>query len=327
MRKLKIGILGFAHSHAFSYYRELRSIERAEIIGICHPDRERVQKLIDEDNVYYTSDSAELLAQEIDAVIVCSENVRHEQMVAEAAAAGKHVLCEKPLGVTEEGMQAMIEACRNSSVSLMTAFPCRYLPGVVRAKHAIERGEIGDILAIKGYNRGTMPGGWFVDPSQSGGGAILDHTVHVMDLIRWMTGCEPASVYATGDTLFHPIEVEDAGLVHVTLQNGILCVIDTSWSRSRSYPYWGDVKMDIIGTQGVLHLDAFAEVNEIYSDSADRARWNYWGENMNRLMLKDFVDHLLDGHPVPVSGEDGLQAAKVALAAYASIRARQTISL
>ncbi|GGO01504.1 Gfo/Idh/MocA family protein [Saccharibacillus kuerlensis] len=327
MRKLKIGMLNFAHSHAFSYYRELRSMEGVEIAGICHPDRQRVQKLINEDGIFYTPNSAELLSKEVDAVIVCSENVLHKRHVLEAAAAGKHVLCEKPLGVTEEEMEEMIAACGAAGVSLMTAFLCRYLPGAVRAKRAVERGEVGEVLAIKGYNRGTMPGGWFVDHAKSGGGAILDHTVHVMDLMRWMTGREPACVYAEGGTLFHPIDVEDAGLVHVTLEGGIIGMIDTSWSRSRSYPYWGDVKMDIVGTKGVLHFDAFAEVNEVYSDASDRARWSYWGGSMNRLMLEDFVRHLMEGRSAPISGEDGLQAAKVALAAYASLRARDTIVL
>ncbi len=85
----------------------------------------------------------------------------------------------------------------------MTAFPCRYLASVIKAKEAIELGEIGDIIAIKGTNRGSLPSGWFLQSVLSGGGALLDHTVHVMDLMNWITQSEVKEVYAYSATLFN----------------------------------------------------------------------------------------------------------------------------
>ncbi|NBD25433.1 Gfo/Idh/MocA family protein [Paenibacillus glycinis] len=327
MKKLKVGLISFAHGHAFSYYASLRSLPEVEIVGIADESAERVRQLVERDGVPYFGDYRQLLAGDADAVVICAENVRHAELTIAAAQAGKHVLCEKPLGISVAEMEAMIAACRENGVQLMTAFPCRYLPAVAEAKAAIARGEIGEIVAVKGTNRGSNPGGWFVDRELSGGGAVLDHTVHVMDLINWMLGAKVSEVYAYAATRFGAAEIDDAGLVHVKFDTGAFAVIDTSWSRPRSFPTWGDVTMEIIGTDGVISVDGFAQKNEVYSDGDGKGTWSYWGDDMDELMIRDFVRALLDGAAVPVTGEDGLRSAEVALAAYESSKLGQPVSL
>lgn len=328
MKRLRIGMISFAHSHAFSYYRELATIENAEVVAIADENRERVHSLLEHGHLSYYDDYRDMLKlPEIDAVIICSENVNHASMVMDSARAGKHVLCEKPLGVAIDEMKIMIEICSKYGVQLMTAFPCRYLPAVVETKKALERGDIGQVVAVKGYNRGTAPEGWFVESSLSGGGAILDHTVHIADLLRWLFKREPLAVYAEQGHLFHDLEVEDSGMVHIEFEQGMIAFIDTSWSRNRNYPFWGDMKLDIFGTEGVIHMDAFAQTNEVYSDLEDKARWSYWGEHMNYYMLQDFVDALVAEKGVPVTGEDGLLATSIALAAYESIQREGKVTM
>lgn len=231
MNKLKVGLISFAHSHANSYYESLCKMPEVEIVGIADENRSRVEGIIAQSGLPYFADYKQLLATDADAVVICSENVHHAKLTIEAAKAKKHVLCEKPLGITADEMEAMIAACRDNGVQLMTAFPCRYLPAVADAKAAIDRGDIGDIVAIKGTNHGTNPGGWFTDRKLSGGGAVLDHTVHVMDLMNWMLGSAPQEVYAYTGTRFGDAEIDDAGLVHVKFPGGVFGVIDTSWSR------------------------------------------------------------------------------------------------
>ncbi|MCS7460331.1 Gfo/Idh/MocA family oxidoreductase [Paenibacillus doosanensis] len=326
--KVNIGVISLAHSHGRSYFRELASMPGVEIAGIADSDKLRAQPLADSHGASYYEDYRELLARpELDAVVICSENIHHAQLAIHAARAGKHILCEKPLGTTVPQMQAMIAASEENGVLLMTAFPCRYLPAVVQAKEAVDRGAVGDILAIKGTNRGSMPGGWFVDPALSGGGAVLDHTVHVMDLMRWFLGSEPARVYAEMGTLFHDLPVEDSGMVHVTFESGVIAVLDTSWSRSKSFPFWGDVTMEIIGTEGVISVDAFGQKNEVYSDEAGKAQWSHWGDRMDRYMLLDFVRAVRERGQAPISGEDGMRSAAVALAAYESVRRKASVDM
>jgi len=325
--KLKVGMISFAHGHANGYFQRLHNLPDVEIVGIADDDKSRVERVLQRYDVPYYEDYRDLLKTDADAVVICSENVHHARHTIDAALAGKHVLCEKPLGVTVEEMRAMIDTCRAQGVQLMTAFPCRFLPAVVQAKQAVDRGDIGEILSIKGTNRGSMPGRWFVNPSLSGGGALIDHTVHVMDLMNWFLRSEASEVYAEAGTLFHDLEVEDAGMVHVKFANGVVAVLDTSWSRSKSFPYWGDVTMEIVGTDGVLFVDAFAQTNEVYSDEATKTQWSYWGESMDEFMLRAFVDALKEGRPVPITGEDGLNSTRVALAAYESIRRGTTVRL
>ncbi|MGG1514273.1 Gfo/Idh/MocA family oxidoreductase [Paenibacillus oryzisoli] len=328
MTTLKIGMISFAHGHAFSYLEALRALTHVEVRGIADEVASRVAEVTARYGVPYYERYADLLATDIDAVVICAENARHEEITIAAAKAGKHVMCEKPLGLSVSEMETMIAACRENGVQLMTAFPCRYLAAVVAAKKAVDAGEIGDIVAIKGTNRGSLPSGWFVDPSLSGGGALLDHTVHVMDLMNWLTGSEVTEVFAHADTLFHEgLEVDDAGMIHVKFASGVVGVLDTSWSRNPAFPTWGDVTMTIVGTKGTIAVDSFAQKNELYSIDSGKGVWSFWGDNMDAHMVQAFVQALLDGTEVPITGEDGLRSTAVALAGYQSVASGQPVAL
>jgi predicted dehydrogenase len=319
-RKVKIGMISFAHPHAVTYLQKLAMMPDVEVAGLADGRFERVKPQLEGRNLRYYTDYYDLLATDIDAVIVCSENVHHARITIDAALAGKHVLCEKPLGVTREQMDAMIDACRNRGVQLMTAFPNRYVPAVQEAGRAIERGDIGKVLMIKGTNKGAMPGSWFIEKSLSGGGAMLDHSVHVMDIMRWILKSEVREVYAEYGTLFHELDIDDAGMVHVKFDNGTLAVLDTSWSRAKAFPYSRDLSLEIVGTEGTIVVDDTSQVNEIYSNVSKYPRWSYWGEDRNYLMLRDFIEAVRDGKPVPITGEDGRRAATTALMAFESAR-------
>ena len=189
----------------------------------------------------------------------------------------------------------------------------------MRAKEVIDQGKLGDIVAITGTNHGTMPGGWFVDKELSGGGAIIDHTIHVADLIHWFIKADIKTVYAKGGTNYHSIPTEDTGLLFMTFDNGTYGTLDTSWNRPDAYPTWGDVTMEIVGTKGSLFLDSFKQHGNIYSNNHDKSLHSYWGNDMNYLMIKDFVEAIEEDRPSPVPGEAGLFALEVALMAYEAI--------
>ncbi|RXZ82475.1 gfo/Idh/MocA family oxidoreductase [Paenibacillaceae bacterium] len=328
MSKLRIGMISLAHGHGFSYLHQLLGNSAVELIGIADEHKPRVQHVLEQHNLPFYADYRDLLALKPDAVVICSENSRHAEHVIAAAQAKAHVLCEKPLGIDVAEMEKMIEVCQENGVQLMTAFPCRYLAAVAQAKQAVDAGEIGSIVAIKGTNRGSLPPGWFLDKSLSGGGALLDHTVHVMDLMNWFTGSTVKEVYAYAATLFHrELDIDDSGMIHVKFDNGVFGVLDTSWSRNSSFPTWGDVTMEIIGTNGVIAIDGLGQVNEVFSEEHGKATWAYWGDNMDEHMVGAFVDALVTQQPVPISGEDGLRSAAVALAGYASVASGQPVNM
>ncbi|MEW6231665.1 MAG: Gfo/Idh/MocA family oxidoreductase [Chloroflexota bacterium] len=324
---MRFGIVSFAHLHATSYARCLQGMPEARLVAIADDDANRGPATAVRLGVPWLQDYHDLLAcPDVDAVIVTTPNAQHAEVTIAAARAGKHVLCEKPLATTLIDGQAMIAACQEAGVALGTAFPCRYIPAVVRVKEQVNQGRAGKLLAISGTNHGTMPPGWFLDESLSGGGAVIDHTVHVADLIRWITGAEFAEVYAEVDTLLHDVSVEDVGLLSFKLTDGTICTLDCSWSRLPHFPTWGDVTLSIVGDAGVVNVDAFNQKINLYTEEPC-TYWVHWGSDMDYLMIQDFAHHVSRGGPPPITGEDGLRALELALGAYRSAREKRPVYL
>ena len=325
---MKIGMMSFAHMHAASYARCLNQIRDVEIVGIFDADEGRGAAMSEKFSGKYYSDYAKLLEQKMDAVIVCSANTDHKEYVVAAAEAGcGQILCEKPIATSLEDAQEMIDCCKENDSLLSIAFPCRYAPAVMGAKRSIEENAAGKILAVKSTNHGSMPGGWFIQQDKSGGGAVMDHTPHVVDLLRWFMESDPVEVYAEVDTLFHDIDIDDTGLLTIQFDNGVFATLDTSWSRTKSFPTWGDVTIDIIGMDGVISVDAFAQDLDLYSDAKMKAQWVHWGDNMDLGLIRDFVDSVANNKPFQITGEDGLRALEVAVAAYKSAEANVPVKI
>lgn len=325
--KVRIGLISFAHMHAAGYAGALSKIPDAELAGIYDSNRNRGLSAAAFHNTDYYPCLSDLLASDIHGVIVCSENAMHVDDVIAAAGAGKHVLCEKPIATTVQDATAMIEECRRKNVVLATAFPVRHAPPVVRAKEVIDSGAIGQIIAVNATNHGKMPGGWFIDRKLSGGGAVLDHTVHVADILRWFLQDEVKSVYAEVDTRMHDIDIDDCGMLLMEFESGVFATLDPSWSRPEAYPTWGDVTMEIVGTEGVISLDVFAQVLVEANDSDGKVLYRNWGDNMDLLLVRDFIQAILKGQEPAADGFCGLKALEVALAAYESASTGKPVDL
>ncbi len=306
--------------HAASYAAALMAHPGAELVGIADADVERGRRQAAAFGTQFYDSEAALLDQQLDGVVVASENVHHRRLVELAAGTGvKAILCEKPLATTLEDAQAMIDVCRAAGVKLATAFPCRYSPAYQRLHAQVSAGAIGDVLAIRGTNHGKMPGGWFTDKALSGGGAVIDHTVHVADLNRHLLGRDAVEVYAEIGNGFYHQEWEDTGFLSIRYDGGVFATLDTSWSRPASYPTWGDVTLQVLGTDGVLEMDMFKQSLASYGAGGLGAAWVSWGSDTDAGLVSDFLK-LASGLPAPLlaSGEDGLAALAVALAAYRS---------
>jgi predicted dehydrogenase len=326
---VKIGMISFAHMHANSYVTCLKQshlYDDVEIAGIYNEDEEHGKQLAKffESNFY--SDYNKLLDQKPDGVIICSANADHKEHVIASAEAGcKHILCEKPIATTVDDAKAMIDACKANGAELGIAFPCRYIPAIINAKQALN--DIGKVLAAKTTNHGSMPGGWFIKKEKSGGGAVMDHTPHVIDILRWFMNSDPVEVYAEIDNRFYNMDIDDTGILSIQFDNGVFATLDTSWSRTKSYPTWGDVTMEIVGTNGVISVDSFAQDIDLYSDKNTKAQWVYWGDNMDFGLVADFVASVKGDKPFQIKGEDGLKALEVAISAYKSAELKAPVKI
>jgi UDP-N-acetylglucosamine 3-dehydrogenase len=233
---LRIGVISFAHMHANAFMYCFQQLDdMAEIVGIYDEDRERGREASDTYKTSFYSTCEELFDQHLDAVVISSENSTHRKYTELAANHGCHILCEKPISVSLVDAKAMIDVCQTNNVQLMIAFPCRYSTPILRARQLISEGRLGSVLALKGTNRGTLPGGWFLQKDLAGGGAIMDHTVHVIDVWRWLLGCEVVSVYAEGGCFFsNETGIDDTGVLMAEFANGVFATLDTSWSRPKN---------------------------------------------------------------------------------------------
>ncbi|MCX4671803.1 Gfo/Idh/MocA family oxidoreductase [Streptomyces sp. NBC_01381] len=329
---MKVAVLSFAHVHARGYLRLLARMPGVELIGSdpdtgsAAPGEVRGRAFADDLGVAYADSYEEAFAWSPDAVIVCSENARHRPLVELAASHGVDVLCEKPLATTVADGEAMLAACRAAGVRLAVAFPVRFSPAYAAVKAAVASGEAGRVLTVSGANNGAMPTRarrWFADPELAGGGALMDHTVHITDLLDDLFGdARPLDVYAqTNNRLYEgEVEAETSGLVTVTYDNGAVATIDCSWSHPRSHHSWGGLELTVVGERATLEMDAFDQSLHGYSERRRQGLELPFGANLDERMLRAFLYGPQDSGMDVADGEGGLRTLKIVEAGYASAR-------
>jgi predicted dehydrogenase len=323
---LRIGFLTAAHLHIWGYAPAFAAHPEAEVVGIWDHDASRGKAFAEKAGMAFVEALDELLRR-CDAVVIVSENRRHAELAERAAAAACHILCEKPLATSEAEGQRMIDAARRAGVKLMTAFPCRFSPAYARLKERIANGDIGAVRAICATNRGRCPGGWFVDVEESGGGAMIDHVVHVADLLRDLLGEEPSRVQAQTGSGIHGEMWEDTAMLTLEFPSGVFATLDSSWSRPKSFRTWGDVTMQVVGDAALIEVDMFGQEVQVWSDEAMGHCVAWYGSSLDGALVDAFVRAALDGTEPPVTGEDGLAAARVAFAGYESARSGEAVGV
>lgn len=330
---MRLAIMSFAHLHAEAYITNLRANPDVEFVGFADDDQVRGRHFASLFEAPRFESYQALLAEQPDGVLVCSENAKHLELVHMAAEAGVHIMCEKPLATTVDDARAMVNLCKRAGVKLMTAFPMRFNIPAMNIKQVIDSGKLGHIYGCNTTNQGEMPRHhreWFVDKALAGGGAVMDHTVHLTDLMRWFFDCEIIEVYAQTNAILYSdqqVDVETGGLIMLTFENGVFASIDCSWSRPPYYPTWGNLKMEIVGQDGLATMDAFRQALTVYTHHLKRPTHAFWGTNSNQRMVDEFVSSIHDNRPPAITGHDGLKAVEVALAAYQSAESGVPVAL
>lgn len=326
---IKIGILSIAHGHAGSFAAALREIDGVELTGVWHEETEHGQTFAQRFGTRFFIHAEELLAQQLDGVIICSDTSRHQPLTELAARYTRHILCDKPIATNLEDAQRMIDTCAARNAKLQIAGQARFSPAIKSLKQLLDAQALGRVYSLKTSKRGKSPGGWFADKQRSGGGAVIDHTVDVIDLLRWFWNTEVTEVYAEiGVGLLHPgLGIDDEGMLSFTLATGAYGTLEASWSRPEAYPGWGDITIEIVGERGVVQLEVYNQRLELYSNMAKRAQWVLWGSNIALGQIRDFTEMIATGREPSSSGRDGLAALEVALAAYRSSEAGQPVQL
>lgn len=324
---LRIAVLSFAHTHALSYVHALKDMPGVELLtadpdGAAAPDdAPRGASLAAQLGVAYVDSYDEVFTWGPDAVVIAAENSRHRELVERAAAAGAHVLCEKPLATTVEDAIAMRDACDRAGVLLMVAYPVRFSPAVRDAIAELRSGRLGRILGVTGVNNGKLPQErlWFTDPELSGGGALVDHVVHCADLLDELLDERAESVRAVSNRILHSsrdLEVETGGLVSIRYPGGVVATIDCSWSWPMSSATWGGLTLQVVAERGTVTVSPFAK--GVAGHDAHGETWSPVGADLDALLLDEFVRAVREGsQPQPDAGV-GIRTVEVVKAAQAS---------
>lgn len=154
---------------------------------------------------------------------------------------------------------------------------------------------------------------------------MIDHVVHVTDLLRDLLGEDPASVYAQIGNNMYGKHWEDTAMLSLDFPSGVFATIDSSWSRPSSFKTWGNVNMNIVGESGVIEMAMFNQNLDVYSNAENFHSQAGFGTDADAAMIEEFLNAIIEDRSPTVTGWDGLQAARVALAGYESVMQGQPV--
>jgi predicted dehydrogenase len=322
----RIAIVGtgdIARAHATGY-----KAAGAEIVAICdiNPDMlVRRQKEWEVDSTY--TDYRDLIAEaNFDAVSICTPNSTHHPITVAAAAAKKHVLCEKPVSLDLAQGEEMIAAANKSGVVFQVGHHLRSWASAANAKAIIESGELGAITAIRFRQAHDWGGagvrGVFGSKAHSGGGTLLDNGCHLFDLARYFGG-DVANVFARIARLQFDIEVEDTAHASLQFASGALATIETAWTATGYHEgFW------IFGTKGSLECDSRTGANTLIhryrsagsatGNTTDVVTHSLNAPPAHTLHVANFLAAIDGSRDVICTGHDGLEAVRLVLASYES---------
>jgi predicted dehydrogenase len=328
---MKVGIVGVGFmgtTHAAGWAET-----PATIVGFTAETSREANVLANRYNAKVYRSLDEMLP-DVDVVDICSPTHLHHEMALKAAAAGKHIVCEKPLARTTGQAQEIVNACRKAGVQLLVAHVVRFFPEYALAHSAVMEGQIGKpgvIRLHRGSYRPKKPAGnWFLDEEKSGG-ILMDLMIHDYDYARWVAG-EVESVSARRVTEVHPDAPVDYGLVILSHLSGALSHIAGAWAYP---PPTFRTHLEIAGDRGLIEFDSdsTAPIQNLIlraggSDAPDVALPSSpVGESPYTTQIKEFYNVLAEGKTPRVSATDGLVAVQIAEAALESAHSGQPLKL
>ena len=259
------GFMGTTHASAW------KLIENAEIKAFIGRNLDKAGEVASKYGAKAYSTLGEALRrEEVDIVDICTPTYTHKGFALEAAEAGKHILCEKPIALTLDDADEMIRASEKADVKFMVAHCLRFFAEYAKMRELIKEGAIGEPVISRALRAGPLPtwGTWFSDQSKSGGVAV-DLAIHDIDFLRWCYGDEVERVYASiGKLVRRELNMDDHALILLRFRKGGIAHVEASWAVPQQYPF--TMMMEVAGTKGIISLDNHSTipVKVIKDDSA-----------------------------------------------------------
>ena len=319
-------------------------VPQARVSVVCNRSEGPGRTLAEQHNAEWETDYTQAVTRpDVDAVAVCTPSGAHMEIAVAAAEAGKHLLVEKPLEITLDRVDRIISATETAGVILACVFPRRFAIGALKAKEALEAGRLGTLTMADVYVKWHRTqeyydtdwrGTWGLD----GGGALMNQSIHQIDLLQWLAG-PVDTVFARTATLAHHMETEDTACAVLTFKNGALGVIQGATS---TWP-GDDAKVELRGSGGSIVLTdgritvwqlADAEPGEAErmltleevqgSGASDPTAIGY---EMHRRQVVDLVEAIQTQHPPTIQGAEARKSVEIIRAIYRSAQLAQPVSL
>jgi myo-inositol 2-dehydrogenase/D-chiro-inositol 1-dehydrogenase len=344
MQKTKVAILGagfITNIHMESYHR---FVPDAEVVAVYARNIVKAKAFAEKYSIPEWYDTLDDIIQNsgCEVVDICLPNFLHFEATLKAAAAGKHIILEKPLAITIEEADEMIAACKKAGVKLMYAEELCFAPKYERVRQLVNEGAIGDVYMLKQSEKHSGPhSDWFYDINLSGGGVLMDMGCHAFGWFRWMlNNAKVKSVYASMSTVLHKNRTrgEDNSVVIAEFENGVTAIAENSWAKHGGM----DDRSEVYGTGGVVYADLFMGNAAIsyskngYGYAMEKADttigWSFtvFEEAFNQGYpheLKHFIECVQQNKQPFVTGDDGRAVLEIIYAAYASAAQGKKIML
>ncbi len=326
MKPLSIGIIGAGrignvHAQSITYH-----IPEAKVQIISDVDGTKARELAQRLNIpKWSTDYRDILNDPgIDAVLICSPTNTHADITIEAARAGKHIFCEKPVDLTVEKILMAKKAVEKAGVTMQIGFNRRFDHNHEKVREVALSGALGKVELVKITSRDPAPPS--PEYAASSGGLFMDMMIHDFDMAQFLSGSPVTSVYAQGAVLVDKAIGEagdiDSAVVTLTFENGALGVIDNS--RRAAYGY--DQRVEVFGEKGMAadenDCDTTVRIATADGVMSDKPQYFFLERYMGSFVkeMRAFVAAVRDGVPAPVTVDDALSPVLLALAAKKSIR-------
>ena len=348
MKKIKWGVIGCGGIADRKTIPGMMLANNVELVSVMDANLEVANAVKEKYNAKYAFDNYEaILAQdEIEAVYIASPVFCHKEQAIAAAKAKKHILLEKPMALTVKDAEEIKKACDDNGVKLGVGFLMRFHGYHQRIKEIIAKGKIGDIVSMRGQFTCWYPdieGAWRQNKVLSGGGALVDMGIHVIDLLQYLSGLRAKEVVAFNQSQTFNYSVDDSSGVIMKMDNGSIAYVDSNFNIPDAASV---AKLEIYGTKGSivasgtlaqaevgtvnilisddsLAYDANQERNEIVPLSLEGTPLG----NMYTKEVEQFGNAIIDNTEPPVSAESAIWDQKVVEAAYKSSEEKRFVEI
>ena len=330
---LKIGLIGAGRIGLMHAEHLTSRVRSAELLIVADAFEEAAKECAERYAIpYFVQDYHAILDHpDIQAVVICSSTDTHAQIIEEAAQAGKHIFCEKPIALDLPSIDRALDTVERFSVKLQIGFNRRFDANYRRVRQAIEQGEVGQpqLLHLISYDPDPPP----IEYITVSGGIFLDMTIHDFDMARFLIGSEVEEIFVLASVMNSPaigaVGDVDTALVMLQFTNGVIGTI----SNSRHAAYGYDQRLELLGSAGAISIGNNYPNTAIISDGRGVRRdlpLYFFIERYTESFVAEmtaFVDAVLHDAPVPVTGRDGRVPVVMALAANKSLAEHRPVSL